>query len=69
MPLKPGTELHIQYGTEVRRSEKAILWELEDGVEDNEGKNRCWIPFSQTSEIHPDRIVISVWVAKQKGLI
>lgn len=28
-----------------------------------------WIPISQIYEIHPNRIVLSDWIAKEKGLI
>jgi hypothetical protein len=36
-----------------------------------------WIPISQTKEIHkgsvmngkPDRLVVTAWIAKQKGLV
>lgn len=28
-----------------------------------------WIPISQVYEIHPNRVVIADWIAKEKGLI
>lgn len=28
-----------------------------------------WIPISQLYEIHPNRIVMADWIAKEKGLI
>lgn len=28
-----------------------------------------WIPISQLYEIHPNRVVMADWIAKEKGLI
>lgn len=28
-----------------------------------------WLPISQLFEIHPNRIVVADWIAKEKGLI
>lgn len=52
--------------TVVRETDNAILLRTEDGEE-------VWVPFSQIDEIHRDRngmarVVMSQWIAKQKGL-
>lgn len=51
----------------VRETDNAILLRTEAGEE-------VWVPLSQIDEIHRDRngmatVVMSEWIAKQKGLI
>lgn len=50
-------------GTVKRETEAAALVETDDGAE-------IWIPFSHIHEIHGDgRLVVTKWIATQKGLL
>lgn len=61
-------ETHEVRGLIQRETDAAILLELEDGED-------VWFPLSQVDEIHHrghydelDRLVVSKWIARQKGL-
>ena len=53
------------YGSKVKETDKAILWEF---IEPTGDVRQEWFPFSQTSEIHPDHIVVTAWIADKKGI-
>lgn len=63
-----GPDVTLTGLTILRDSDKAILVQMEDGKE-------LWLPLSQVKEIHrtkekgADSVVISDWIAKQKGFI
>jgi hypothetical protein len=61
-----GGEVVKFTGTKVRESSAAILWKIES---DTEEPKDVWFPFSQVTEIHPDSIVVTLWIATQKGLV
>lgn len=53
-----------------------ILHETDNAIQINDGTSdeNLWIPLSQVEEIHRDKngygsIVMSEWIAKQKGLL
>jgi hypothetical protein len=66
MSLKPGTETFTLDGDEYTIKnmfgEKAILITTVDGDD-------MWLPKSQLEEYNDKRIIMSAWIAKQKGLI
>lgn len=53
----------------------AILWipgpdvSIDESVSEKPHENGIWIPLSQVSEIHPDRLVVTRWIANQKGVV
>lgn len=61
-------------GTAKHQTANAILWVCSDEVpidlqaEPNAHTVGIWIPFSHVTEIHPDRLVITRWMATQKGI-
>lgn len=54
---------------EEARTEKAICFIFPDKKYNKIEGIKQWIPISQISQIHPDRIVISDWIAKKLKLI
>lgn len=61
-----------------RETDKAIHFVFSSGDVCEDGKDNTWFPLSQVKEIHRtrsivngtlDSIVVTHWIAKQKGLV
>lgn len=72
--MKPGDKTITLHGEIKYQSAKAVLIivdtsqheiEFEDVKHETEG---IWIPLSQIDKVGPNYLVISEWIAKQKGI-